>query len=504
MAQNPTSESVEGCPDNVVVRLNAVPALVEWVSSDGQTTQLGDSLSASPVSLDMTFDSTAKSIFLRLRITVQIHRDSSNKTPLYLHIGPEDIEIIACQGAAQSQATPTQNSFEIRLRRSVALIGPPFRLRPSNKARASVVNAAKELATRREFSIHVQNGLLSEPQFKAIREAVYSEYHSSGAHLDLASLYGGLGGKQIVARDADIIPAPDDGTEAPPSYDEVEAPPPMAPLWQASDPGPSSKKRRLSSSAADATASLLSVETICRKLMAEQQAKTEQSLRAMEDRLTTHLDNRYDRLQKESQEARDELSRELSSKMSELQGQVNELKQQVDGLNENMVEELEKLSEEIQVVSDDIDSRVDFRVDDTAVGFKIELEEFIRDELKDVEEAVKGSLRRANGHATSQYCRLLSHYSNQNTVPLPYTELCRHIGTFLRAYVCHLVAYLQSQRSHERVLLRLSIKVIPALTGIVPVLAVSLHRDNPAYWLPGGLARAVNKPYEADGKARDS
>lgn len=130
--------------------------------------------------------------------------------------------------------------------------------------------------------------------------------------------------------------------------------------------------------------------------MAEQQAKTEQALRAMEDRLTTHLDSRYDRLQKESQEARNELSRELSSKMSELQNQVNELKQQVNGINENMAEELEKLSEEIQVVSDDIEDRVDFRVDDTAVGVKIELEEFIRDELKDVEEIVKGSLRRAN------------------------------------------------------------------------------------------------------------
>lgn len=130
--------------------------------------------------------------------------------------------------------------------------------------------------------------------------------------------------------------------------------------------------------------------------MAEQQAKTEQALRAMEDRLTTHLDSRYDRLQKESQEARDELSLELNSKMSVLQDHVNELKQRVDGLDQNMAEELEKLSEEIQVVSDDIEDRVDFRVDDTAVGVKIELEEFIRDELKDVEEIVKGSLRRAN------------------------------------------------------------------------------------------------------------
>lgn len=130
--------------------------------------------------------------------------------------------------------------------------------------------------------------------------------------------------------------------------------------------------------------------------MAEQQAKTEQALRALEDRLTTHLDSRYDRLQKESQEARDRLSSELSFKMSQLQGQVDELKQQVDEHNHDMAEELEKLSEEIQVVSDDIESRVDYRVEDTATGFKIELEDFIRDELKDVEEAVKGSLRRAN------------------------------------------------------------------------------------------------------------
>lgn len=230
MAQTPKSESVEDCPGHAV-RLDAVPALVEWVGSDAQTSQIGGSLSASTVSLDMTFDSTAKSLFLRLRVTVQIHRDSSNKTPLYLHIGPEDIETIACQGAGPNEATP-RNSFDIRLRRPVALIGPPFRLRPSNKARASVVNAARALATRREFSIHVQNGLLSEPQLKAIHEAVYSEYHSSSAHLDLASLYGGLGGKQLAARDTETIPAPDDGTEAPPSYDDLESPPPMAPLWQ--------------------------------------------------------------------------------------------------------------------------------------------------------------------------------------------------------------------------------------------------------------------------------
>lgn len=116
----------------------------------------------------------------------------------------------------------------------------------------------------------------------------------------------------------------------------------------------------------------------------------------MEDRLITHLDSRYNCLQRESQEARNELSSELNSRMSELRGQVDELKQKVDGHNENMVEELEKLSEEIQVVSDDIESRVDFRVDDTAVGVRIELEDFIRDELKDVEEAVRSSLGRAN------------------------------------------------------------------------------------------------------------
>lgn len=231
MAQNSTSESVESCPGNVVVRLDAVPALIEWAGPDGEILHLGDSLAASPVSLDMSFDSMAKSVSFRLRIVVQIHRDSSNKTPLYLHIGPEDIETIACQYSNQDQTTSTQSSLEIRLKQPVALIGPPFRLRPSNKARASVVNAAKALATRREFSVRVQDGLLSEPQCKAIHDAVYREYCSSSGRPDLASLYGGLGGKQIVARDADSIPASHDRIEAPPSYDEVEAPPPMAPLW---------------------------------------------------------------------------------------------------------------------------------------------------------------------------------------------------------------------------------------------------------------------------------
>ncbi|KAL1853920.1 hypothetical protein Daus18300_011662 [Diaporthe australafricana] len=397
MAEPPTSEPVGNGPDDAVLRLDSVPVLVDWAGPDDQMLQLGDSLSTSPVSFDMTFDSTTKSIFLRLRVVVQIHRDSSNKTPLYLYIGPDDIETITCRDSHQSPAASTANRLDIRLRSPVALIGPPFRLRPSNKARANVVNCARDLAMRREFSILIQEGLISEPQSTAIREAVYSEYRSS-ENLDLASLYGGLGGKQLGPKAPETGPAPeDDGTEMPPpSYDQVDAPPPMAPLWQESDPEPSSKKRRLSTSTADPTTSLLAVETICRKLIAEQQAKTEQTLRAMEDRLTTHLDSRYNCLQRESQEARNELSSELNSRMSELRGQVDELKQKVDGHNETMVEELEKLSEEIQVVSDDIESRVDFRVDDTAVGVKIELEDFIRDELKDVEEAVRSSLGRAN------------------------------------------------------------------------------------------------------------
>ncbi|POS81025.1 hypothetical protein DHEL01_v200598 [Diaporthe helianthi] len=390
MSQASTSSSVQDCPDDVV-RLDAVPALLEWDGAHGQVIRLGDSSSPSSVSLDLDFDSTAKSMFLRLRIAVQIHRDSNKQTPLYLHIGPEDIEGIACPDPKQAMATPARTSLGIRLGRPVALIGPPFRLRPSNKARASLVNIARALATTREFSIHVQDGLLSEFQCKAICAANYNEYSGDG-RLELVSLYGGLGGKQLTARESDGVSTPDDGTEAPPSYDEVEAPPPMAPLWQ----GPSSKKRRLDSPANDPTTSLQAVEDICRKLMAEQQAKTEQSLRALEGRLTAHVDSRYDFLQKENEEARNNLSIEINSKMSELQAQVDELKQHVDEHKGLMVEELEKLSEEIEVVNDDIESRVDFRVEDTATGFKLELEDFIRDQLQDVEDAVKGSLRRAN------------------------------------------------------------------------------------------------------------
>lgn len=236
MSQAPTSSAVEGRPDDAVVRLDAAPALIEWTAIDGQIVRLGDSSSAFPVSLDLDFNSTAKTAFLRLRIGAQVHRDSNKQTPLYLHVGPEDIDTVACADSTQDQtnqdqATSAHTSFDVRLTKPVTLIGPPFRLRPSNKARASVVNIARALATRREFSIRIQDGLLSESQRQAISAALYKEFSSTG-HLDIASLYGGLGGKQLVARESDGISTPDDGIEAPPSYDEVEGPPPMAPLWQ--------------------------------------------------------------------------------------------------------------------------------------------------------------------------------------------------------------------------------------------------------------------------------
>lgn len=37
-------------------------------------------------------------------------------------------------------------------------------------------------------------------------------------------------------------------------------------------------------------------------------------------------------------------------------------------------------------------------------------------------------------------------------------------------------------------------KIIPALTKIVPAVVISLHRDNRPHWLPWRLAGAMDKP----------
>lgn len=64
---------------------------------------------------------------------------------------------------------------------------------------------------------------MSVPQQTALCEAVYNEYRPSEGHLDLATLYSGLGGN--------IIESGGTGEDVlPPSYHELESPPPMPPL----------------------------------------------------------------------------------------------------------------------------------------------------------------------------------------------------------------------------------------------------------------------------------
>lgn len=94
---------------------------------------------------------------------------------------------------------------------------------------------------------------------------------------------------------------------------------------------------------------------------------------------------------KKHEERTRELKDELMTKVGRMDAQILELKSKTGQLDdayqfcESQVHDLESW---IGNVSNDIDNRVDLEVEDRVLGIKVDMEDFVKDELKNTEEAV--------------------------------------------------------------------------------------------------------------------
>lgn len=128
------------------------------------------------------------------------------------------------------------------------------------------------------------------------------------------------------------------------------------------------------------------------------------------ERVDQRLDNRVrilietqqtqiERLRGQIQELKDVV--QISNQAT--QGVVNsfetktaEFEAELCDLDERCHGEYDMLDNRIQEVSDDIDRRVDLEVEDRVLGIKTDLEEFVKDELKNTEDAIKERLATAS------------------------------------------------------------------------------------------------------------
>ncbi|KAF3765696.1 hypothetical protein M406DRAFT_356020 [Cryphonectria parasitica EP155] len=343
--------------------------------------------SSIPASLALDLDSTNKTASLRLRITLH-RRRQDEAVPVYLVIHFQQIQSIVESVPAQVQADAEAlrdktHRLLFRLEKPPILVTPHEPLRLNDRTQTALLRSVRSAAQRNVLSLYIGDGALSQAQLTMLCETSYQDFGPSNSLGDYVSLYHGKGGKVVDCIGVDDVPA-----ESPPSYNELGAPPPVPPIAYNADVATSSKKRRLSSPVPrDFDISL--VETICKKICAEQYTKLRAELSASEARIVDCLDQRLN-------DHLSGLNDECQARFKNLENQIQDIRDQVSRLDEACHADMERLDDRIQEVSDDVDRRVDYEVEDRVLAIKLSMEDFVKDELKNTEDTIKQHLEEAS------------------------------------------------------------------------------------------------------------
>ncbi|PSR90409.1 hypothetical protein BD289DRAFT_217394 [Coniella lustricola] len=322
------------------------PAVVAW---DTQHAILG---------LHCQYDSSTRTAFFKLRAHLVLKALSPAKTYLYLFVPPESIESLTIDEMPDADGIPpntaqllgsTFSCLRFKLKTPADFIRPSFAaLTPKNKVEGQVLDQLRSLVQATEFSIFMPHQVASKPQLQSLCGGILDGSASQPGQTDLACLYEGKGGikdddSKTRALDsqtgAQIQPACSSSMDYPPSYNEAGPSPPSPAVSGPSEP-PTKKRRRGDSQPAEIPANLIALmEATCRKIV-RQEVKRE--MEGLEERLTQKLDL-------------------LAETYAEKHG--------------------ERCSEEIENTGQALDEKID----DEVAGLKVELEDFIKDEMAEAE-----------------------------------------------------------------------------------------------------------------------
>lgn len=213
----------------------STPAVVVWNSSD--------------TLLEVTFDARRLDLtndaFFKLRRTVTLKAAASTKTPFFIFIHPERIQLLEVVELAAATPEVASRGEEARrklgsdavclrlvLTRSADLVGPKgLDLTPKNKASGEVLDSLRCLARQDNFAIYFPRSVISQARLTALCEAANNGILKSIARqAELTSLYRGKGGQVVVEAETAVAGSGSTEPDSPPSYDELGPGPPPAPF----------------------------------------------------------------------------------------------------------------------------------------------------------------------------------------------------------------------------------------------------------------------------------
>ncbi|KAF3769399.1 hypothetical protein M406DRAFT_102709 [Cryphonectria parasitica EP155] len=250
------------------------------------------------------------------------------------------------------------------LSKPVLLVGPVGHFLPLGNAQTQALASLEELAVKTTLTISIPPQAFSDEHFQAICSVSASTWRSYPDHSTLDNLYCGQGGQIIT-----ITPSPEVHNEtgsSPPSYNKLDE---LDELSFPTSPRPNKRRRVDPEPSSDLARIQEFVQSVCQGMISQQQSKLRKDLLAelikMEERIT------------------DAASQTLSKQIQDLKSEiVTEYQAQLETLQTEVVAEVTP-----QVMSG-IWDEFDARIDDQVCGIKIELEDFVKDEMRAVQDSV--------------------------------------------------------------------------------------------------------------------
>lgn len=422
-----TTASIESTHDDDI-DVSKAPIVVSWTDDEDQAQSLSHSpLTHDHVTLDIHLDAESHTAFFKITANLAL-KGKRTRSNIFLFIPPERIrslDFVEQDGKSVSASNilgTRTYSLQFVLIEPPALVVPKDDYVPKGETARKTLEALQALARVTRLRVDLPSNALAEQRLLAL----CAKASSSGALktmsgvANLAKLYGGKGGQIVASKQSETAPvrgessasaekaplaaaphqhprgkdaAPSEApAEFPPSYDDLGHSPPSYP--------PSSKRRRLDSGSQATSQAGLKIEEICRQGFSE----IGRRLDHIEKQLGT-LGSRLDRVEQRMSSMENSSgtqSQQRSSGQSDqgeegLHQRVGCIEERVSGLEEKLdtgLSELaQNLDEQLTEVRYDFDTTTLIRIEDEMGVAQTQLEEFVRDELRNVAEEIDDTIR---------------------------------------------------------------------------------------------------------------
>lgn len=420
-----TTASIDSAHDDDI-DVSRAPIVVSWTGDDDQAHSLSHSpLTHDHVAFDIHFNSESHTAFFKITANLAF-KGKRSRSNIFLFIHPERVRSLDFveqddRSVSASKILNTSTySLHFVLAEPLALVVPKDDYVPKGETARHTLEALQALSRVTRFRVDLPSNTLAKPRLLALCERISSDesLKTMPGVANLAKLYGGKGAQVIgsgqpgttesptggeafgsaervsTARPLEKDPAPSRTTAAeyPPSYDDLGHSPP-------SYPTPSNKRRRLDSPE-DSSKPGLKIEDICRQGFSEiglRLDRIEKQLGSLGSRLD-RVEQRMCLIEGSSGQQPHQRSSEHSDQAEDgLDQRVECVEERVTSLEGKLEAGLSELAENLDTqlseVRYDFDTTTLIRIEDEMGVAQTQLEEFVRDEIRNVAEDIDDTIR---------------------------------------------------------------------------------------------------------------